>query len=179
MSQARILVLLAVFAAASIFLVMTDESGNSASERGERPAVISVHETDPIMNAAMERARSTVDRFIGRLPQLQAAGAPVSVKFALTENGRTEHVWIANPEFDGRVFAGHLNSVPVNLPSWSQGDRVSVPADRISDWMAISGQTLYGGFTLHVTHERMSPDQRRVLESHLGLPMPSEPQVWN
>ncbi len=179
MSSSRILFMLAVFAAASIYFAVTDGPGDRGSEKQPHADVVPVHVGDPEMNAAIDRARSTVGAFVERLPALQASGASVSIKFPLTENGETEHVWVGNPRIDGRNFTGYLASVPVNLPSWSQGDRISVPIEDISDWMALTGGTLYGGFTIHVVHDRMPPGEQRAMAARMGIKFPDRPVVWN
>lgn len=171
--------MLAVFAVASIFLVVTDEPGDGGADKNPHANVVEVDVGDPEMNAAMARARSSVGTFIDRLPALQASGANVSIKFPLTENGETEHVWVGDPRIEGGRFTGYLASVPVNLPSWSHGDRVSVPIENISDWMALTDGTLYGGFTIHVVRDRMSPGEQRAMAQRMGIRFPDKPVVWN
>ena len=179
MSQTRILLALAAFAAASIFLVFSDDPGDGANGKRSEPEIIPVLESDLQMNAAMERARSSVNGFADRLPRLRAAGLPVSVKLPLTENGETEHVWMGDPSYDQGLFFGYLASEPANLPSWSHGDRIVVPADEISDWMAIENGTLYGGFTMYVLRDRMTPEQRRGMEQRMGISLPDRPVLWD
>lgn len=175
--QTRILVWLAAFLVASIVLIASNAHG--APGKDPRPDVHEVHESDPEMNAAMAEAQSSVDPFVERLPILRADGVFFSVKFPLTENGEIEHVWINRPEFDGRHFFGLLASEPVNLPSWSYGDKVAVKPDRISDWLAIVDGTLYGGFTLYVLDRRISPAERKVLYQGLGVALTDGPIIWD
>lgn len=179
MSQVRILAALVVFAAVSVFLVFTDDPGDGATGKRSQPDIIQVHESDTEMNAAMAQARSSLNGFVDRLPRMRAAGLPVSIKFPLSENGETEHVWMGDPVFGDGLFAGYLASEPANLPSWSYGDRVVVPADEISDWMVIEDDTLYGGFTMYVARDRMSPEQRKAMADRMGLALPDQPVVWD
>lgn len=179
MSQFRILAALAVFAAVSMVLVFSDSPDDGAAGKRSDPSIIPVHESDAEMDTAMARARSSVSGFVDRLPRLRAANLPASIKLPLTENGHTEHVWMGDPVFEDGLFRGYLASAPANLPSWSHGDRIVVPADEISDWMAIEDGTLYGGFTMYVLRDRMSADQRRGMEERMGLVLPERPVVWD
>ena len=175
----RVFLVVTAFLVTSVVLVARDDGGSETGETDPRPDVHGVDPGDQEMNAAMYRARSTVAEFSQRLPALRSGNAFFTVKFPLSENGQTEHVWINEPEFDGESFSGYLASEPVSLPSWSYGDRVSVAADGISDWVAVSDGTLYGGFTLHVLRPRMTEKERQALYEGLGTPLPDIPIVWD
>lgn len=182
MSRTMRVLLVFAFLATSVVLIAREDNGSDAegsgAEKDSRPDVHAVDPGDPEMNAAMDKARSTVESFIRQLPAVRAGGEFFSVKFPISENGETEHVWINEPGFDGEHFTGYLSSEPVNLPSWSSGDRVSVAADGISDWLAIVDGALYGGFTLYVLQDRMSPAEQQALYEGLGMELPAGPAVW-
>ena len=174
MAEKRIRFLLVAFMVASILFIILDDP----EVDGPADSIVAVHVDDGEMNDAMRRARATVGVLIDRMPALQASGASVSVKFPLTENGKTEHVWMGTPRVEGPNFTGFLSSVPNGLPSWSQGDRVTVPIAAISDWMALADNTLYGGFTVHVLHGRGTQGDRQALTDTLGIVFPEEPVLW-
>lgn len=175
----RVFLVVTAFLVTSIVLVSRDDFGTDTAEIDARPDVHGVDPDDPEMNAAMARARSTVDGFVRRLPGMRFEGAFFTIKVPLTENGETEHVWINEPEFDGERFTGYIASVPVSLASWSYGDRVTVALDGISDWVAVANGTLYGGFTLHVLRPRMTPEEQQALYEGLGTRLPDNPIVWD
>lgn len=179
MSITRILLSIVAIVAVSLYLMVTDGPGIGATAKRAGSDTVMVHETDPAMNAAIEQARSSVTIFTGRLPNLRASGVFVSIKLPLTEGGMTEHVWMADPVFEDGQFTGRLASEPVNLPSWTRGDRIAVSADQISDWMAIDGDALYGGYTIHVLRDRMSPAEQRDMARQMGVAIPDRPVVWN
>lgn len=179
MSITRVLLSIVAIVAVSIYLMVTDGPGIEPTAERAGSDTVMVHETDPAMNAAIEQARSSLAIFTGRLPSLRASGAFICIKLPLTEGGMTEHVWMADPAFDGGQFTGRLASEPVNLPSWSRDDRIAVSADQISDWMAIDGEVLYGGYTIHVLHDRMSPAEQRDMAQQMGVAIPDRPVVWN
>lgn len=173
----QVFLVVTVFLVTSVVLIARDQGGQDAVETG---SLAEIHEVDPgdaAMNAAMARARSTVDDFLQHLPELRSRGAFYTIKLPLSENGGTEHVWINEPDFDGERFTGYLANMPVSLPSWSYGDKVSVPADGISDWLAVADGTLYGGFTLHVLRPRMTEEELQAMTDGLGAPLPDQPAL--
>lgn len=175
----QVFLVVTAFLVTSVVLVTRDDFGTDSTEAEPRADVHGVDPGDPEMNAAMDRARSTVDGFVRRLPGLRFQGAFFTVKVPLTENGETEHVWINEPEFDGERFTGYIASVPVGLTSWSYGDKVTVTPDGISDWVAVFDGTLYGGFTLHVLRPRMTAEEQQALFEGLGTRLPDNPIVWD
>ncbi len=179
MSQARILFALIVFAFVSIVLVVTGDHDGGGIGKRSHPNVTSVYENDPELSAARTMAKASIGGFIERLPDLRADGARTSVKFPLTERGEIEQVWMNDPVFDGDRFTGSLASIPLNHPSWSHGDRVSTPLDQVIDWAAITDDTLYGGFSIYVLRDRMTPEARRFQDQELGFVPPNNPTVWH
>lgn len=179
MSITRILLSVVAIVAVSVYLIATDETGIGATGKSARSDIVMVHEADSAMNAAMSQARSSAVIFAGQLPDLRASGAYASIKFPLTEGSVTEHVWMGDPVFDDGQFTGYLASVPDNLPSWTRGDQVQVSADQISDWMAVDDGELYGGFTVYVLRDRMSPAEQRDMARQMGVTLPDHPVVWN
>lgn len=175
----RLFLVVTAFLLTSVVLIVRDDGGQDGVETVSRPDVHSVDPGDPEMNAAMVRARSTVDGFVRHLPALRSGGEFYAIKLPLSENGETEHVWINEPEFDGGRFTGYLASVPVSLPSWSYGDKVTVQMDRISDWLAVTDGTLYGGLTLHVLRPRMTEEELQLMYDGLGASLPDRPLIWN
>ena len=163
--------------AAGILLAVTVGCSPQATDSVSRTGYI-VPNDDPEMNAAIVKAIASVDQFIDHLPELEAGGHFYGVKFPLSERGDTEHVWINYPVFrDGR-FTGLLASSPVYLKRWSLGDEISVAPDQISDWFAITDDTLYGGFTLFVLNRRMPPEDREAMYAGLGMEMPDRVTLW-
>jgi hypothetical protein len=62
------------------------------------------------MNAAIEKARSSVKAFIDALQSPRAGRSKFSVKAAVTDAKGTEHMWLIPVTFDGKVFHGTINN---------------------------------------------------------------------
>src|SRR5262249_47996283 len=73
---------------------------------GSRDRVIDVSQDDPKMNAAMEKARSTVGTFTAALASPNPGQRSFTVKVPFTDGKNTEHMWLSPVSFDGTKFHG-------------------------------------------------------------------------
>jgi uncharacterized protein YegJ (DUF2314 family) len=130
--------------------------------------VVNVKEDDPGMNAAIEKARSSVETFIPLLKSPKPGQTSFSVKMAFVDGENTEHMWLIPVTFDGKVFRGTINNDPEKVKNVKIGQKASVEPDKISDWMYVENRKLVGGFTLRVLRDGMSPAERAEFDK--GLP---------
>lgn len=81
--------------------------------------------------------------------------------------------------FDGRELRGELLNAPGSLRSVSEGDRLAVPLERLSDWMYEMDAVVYGAFTVHELRSRMSASERRAHDEAAGVEFgdPAQPHV--
>jgi uncharacterized protein YegJ (DUF2314 family) len=168
-----ILVLL-ILLFASAFTACSQRRDNVVERPGE-PSVYTVPEDDSDMESAISEARRTVIDFTPRLTNPLMGQSYASVKAPLREGDIVEHVWIREPQSDGRRFHGLLGNTPVNITEWQAGDSISVARDSISDWMVVVNDTVYGGYTVHVLRARMTPAEKSTFDSELGLYFPPTP----
>ena len=130
---------------------------------------MSVQAQDAEMNRAMTKARETIGDFLKRLDHPPASQTYLSLKVRLEEDDVVEHIWLNTVSHSNGWFAGIVGNDPVDLKKIKLGDRVSVHLDHVSDWMAVDGGHLIGGYTLRVLRDRMTPDERKALDQKLNL----------
>ncbi len=113
---------------------------------------------DAAMNAAKQKAKSTLSRF----RELAAKRTPgtYTVKFPLTQNGATEHIWLQVGDDRGTEFAGRLANDPVNGTKYRKGQSMTVPASEVEDWMITDGSKIYGGYTARVAIAQLPNEQQ-------------------
>ena len=173
MTRAAPSLLLALLA---LFAIAGAPAAQDVLRRDGEPEVHLVEESDPEMNAAIEEARRSVGRLVERWSELQAEGVYASIKVPVAEAGEVEHIWLSDVSFDeGRVH-GNLGNAPFSLPSWSLGDPISVPLDRISDWMVVRNGQLIGGYSLFVIRGRLTGDDLESFDRQVGLAFPDRPR---
>jgi len=120
--------------------------GADTSLAESKQNVVSYSTEDEAMQAAKNSGRSTLKRF----HELIDAGTPgtYTVKFPLTQNGATEHIWLQLVGIGDDSFTGLLADVPVNGNKYKLGDRMTVAEADVEDWMIKDGGEIYGGYTV-------------------------------
>ncbi|WP_155905189.1 DUF2314 domain-containing protein [Methylopila sp. M107] len=120
--------------------------------------VVAYQTGDAAMNAAKQKAKSTLPRF----RELVARRTPgtYTVKFPLTQNGATEHIWLQLTGDRGVEFVGLIANDPVNGAKYRKGQPMTVPASVVEDWMVKNGSEIYGGYTARVAIADMPKDQQ-------------------
>ena len=136
--------------------------------RGREDKVVMVADDDPKMNAAIDKARQTVDTFIQALTEPKPSQTSFSVKLAIVDGKHTEHMWLDGVRFDGKKFHGTINNDPNNVKNVKLGDKASIEPSRISDWMFVENGKLVGGYTIRVLRDGLSGKERKELDD--GLP---------
>ncbi|MFQ3594446.1 MAG: DUF2314 domain-containing protein [Gemmataceae bacterium] len=144
--------------------------------------------SDPQMQQAYERARATFRYFWRELswerrriiPALQMAAikAPFwdetdqtgNIKVANQNPSSTvEQMWVGDLDFDGRTLRGTLLNAPNWLQSVARGDTVDLPFERLSDWMYVIDDQVFGGFTIQHLRSQMPPEERDNHDAAWGL----------
>lgn len=119
-----------------------------------------VAEDDPRMTAAVAKARASTDKFVAALRSPKPGQTAFSVKAPFTDGGETEHMWLTPVTFDGKAFQGTVNNEPAKVHTVKLGQRVTVEAGKISDWMYLEKGKLVGGHTLRVLRDTMPAAER-------------------
>jgi len=131
------------------------------------PDIVFVAEDDKEMNAAMEKARKSVEDFIKVFQSRQKGQSDFGVKVAIRDGKKVEHFWVAIAEFDGKQFGGTISNDPMLVKTVKAGDRVKVDKDKISDWMYVEKKKLVGGYTVRVLRDRLTPEERKALDDSI------------
>lgn len=107
------------------------------------------------------------------------------VKLPFTDGPRTdgnaefEQMWIGDVDFDGDSVQGTLMNAPNWLTSVREGETVTAPWERLTDWMMTVNGRAYGGFTVNLMRARMSRRERDEHDQAWGLEFgdPNDVQV--
>lgn len=131
---------------------------------GQTPAedlVIVVPDSDPRMRAAIDSARASTPRFLRILAAPSARNALLTVKVPLSDGKTIEHAWISDLRATADSIEGTIDNDVMTVTGFARGQLVRVPTASLSDWMAIIGGRVLGGFSLRALREGMSPDERQ------------------
>lgn len=140
------------------------EAAAGKSETAPRPVkdnVVAYHTRDERMNAAKDQARRTMPRFLGLLAE--NAPGTYAIKFPLTQNGATEHIWLQVDAHRNGMFSGRIANNPVNGSRHRMGDRLTVPAAQVEDWSVTDRDVILGGYTARVAIADLPEDKAQTL----------------
>ena len=160
-------------AAAVVVMVASFVVGceKSISERARNDQVTFVHDGDPAMNRAFEKARASLDEFFELAKSPKPGTQAYAVKVAVSDGKNTEYFWVNQFESDGEQLSGVLNNEPENVRVYRFGERFTFKRDDIVDWTytePAAGRT-YGNFTACalLTHE--DPTEAEEFKRQYGL----------
>jgi uncharacterized protein YegJ (DUF2314 family) len=107
--------------------------------------VVAYTTANEALKAARQKARETLPRFVSLMKS--GVKATFTVKFPLTQNGHTEHIWLQVADMTEDAFVGHLANKPVNGTRYDIGQPMSVARADVEDWMVRTNDVIYGGYT--------------------------------
>jgi uncharacterized protein YegJ (DUF2314 family) len=111
---------------------------------------------DPELDAAVAKARGSLDSFIQRLQHPQR-GEVFSVEVPFTAaNGSREHLWLGDVTFHDGVFKGTITTQPVKVTQVKFGNQASAKREEVTDWMILKSGKSEGGFTVDVLLRRQA-----------------------
>jgi uncharacterized protein YegJ (DUF2314 family) len=97
------------------------------------------------LKAARKKARDTLPRFVSLMKS--GMKATFTVKFPLTQNGNTEHIWLQVDDMKDNAFIGRLANKPVNGSKYAIGQPMRVAIADVEDWMVRTNDEIYGGYS--------------------------------
>jgi uncharacterized protein YegJ (DUF2314 family) len=112
---------------------------------------------------ARQKARETLPRFVDLLNS--GMKATFTVKFPLTQNSHTEHIWRQVAGVKDGVFIGMLANTPVNGTKYKLGQAMTVASKDVEDWMVRTPDQIYGGYTARYQIKDLPKAQAEKLAS--------------
>lgn len=142
-------------------------AGCAQSKAPADDRVVNVAQDDARMNAAMDKARSTVNTFIAALKSPRSTQTAFSVKMRFNEGKKVEYMWLVPVTYDGKSFHGQVNNTPEKVTNVKLGQEVSLAPSEIADWMYVDNGTLVGGYTTRAVRDSMPPAERADFDKSL------------
>jgi uncharacterized protein YegJ (DUF2314 family) len=136
----------------------------ASCDRGAPPPVVSFKEDDAAMNAAIQKARGSVQEFIAAFQNPKPTQTDFSIKAKFTDGIHSEHMWVTELRFDGKAFSGKIGNDPAKLKNVRFGSPCTIAPNEISDWMFVDADRLVGGATIRVMRNQLSPAERKEFD---------------
>ena len=118
---------------------------SAAARRVVGDNVVAYATANEALAEARKKARDTLPRFVSLMQS--SMKATYTVKFPLTQNGKTEHIWLQVADVKDGAFVGLLANTPVNGTKYKMGQAMTVASNDVEDWMVRTPDAIYGGYT--------------------------------
>jgi len=151
-----------------------DRHANAASgsmrvaDARSKDEVIAVPDGDAEMNAAIAKARRTLDNFWDALETQRDGETGYALKVQIEDRNGVEHFWLTDIERDGKRIVGTIDNDPNLVRSVRLGQRFEFTDADISDWSFMRNGKIVGNQTLRPLLKRMPAElaekYRQLLE---------------
>lgn len=145
----------------------TFQQSKSNQDKPKPPDLIIVSGDDKEMNAAMDKARKSVDDFVKAYENITKEQGDFGIKIAVRDGKSVEYFWARLTKYSDEKFTGIITNDPELVKTVKAGDKVDIEKDKICDWMYVEKKKLVGGYTVRVLRDRLSPAERKVLDDSI------------
>ena len=127
--------------------------------------------TDPDaeLTTAVRQAQDTLYIFRREFFNPKPSYEYMSIKVRFSNTNGIEDIWTYPIDVDGNMYIVQMvEGVTIELKT--HPDRyVEIPADNVIDWMILDEEgTVFGGYTLRLDYERLSPEEQAVYRKNTG-----------
>lgn len=137
----------------------------SIKDKLQNDETINFADDDPVMNAAIQKAKNTVRaQFIPALQKPKPGQTGFAIKYPVKDGKQFEHFWISGVSYDGNRFTGQLDNDPQLVKNVKLGQRMVVRPEEISDWMYADQGRLMGGYTIRVIRDQLKGKERQEFD---------------
>ena len=122
-----------------------------------------------VRRADLEWTRGALAHFRSSAAATRGYCASCGTPLSFEADGEVEHLWISGVHLESDGYHGVLQNEPQVISRLKMGDAVVIPRDRVSDWFAIEDGHLVAGYTMHIFHDRMPPEERKHFDETAGF----------
>ncbi len=135
--------------------------GKDAARKEEAPSLEIPKSADPELNAAMDKARDRVGKFVKNFVAQQPEQSHFAVKKLYVDGDTEDLLWLVDLEFDGVEFKGKLRNGSKLLDGLNKDDPAHVSVEALADWMFIEDGELVGGYTIRMKFDQLDDAKKR------------------
>lgn len=132
--------------------------------------VVNFATDDPVMNAAIAKARAGLPQFWDKFASHDATETGFALKVGISNGTNTEHFWCGNIEGTRESSTCVIDNEPEVVTTVKLGQRIEVKQEQISDWMYHLNGKIKGGETIRVIIPRLSAEEGAYYKSLLADP---------
>ncbi len=158
-----------LFVAVSSALLLACQSP-SIKDKIENDEVIGFRSDDEAMNAAIVKAKNSLNQFVQAVEKPQEGYEAFALKIAYdTPDKSLEHIWVGNISYQNGQFTGVVSNSPVSTKEVALGDTVVIDKQNISDWMYLDKGILRGGYTIRAMRDQLSGSEKEEFNKSIDF----------
>jgi uncharacterized protein YegJ (DUF2314 family) len=125
---------------------------------------------DPVMNAAIARARDTLPVFWEKFKTPGPGEDGFALKIKITDGEAVEHFWCGEVAGDAEKASCVIANEPQSVQNIEFGQKIDVVPDLISDWMYLLDGKFVGAETLRVILPTLPKEEADELRRRFAEP---------
>ncbi|WP_312745039.1 YegJ family protein [Sphingobacterium multivorum] len=158
-----------LFVAVSSALLLACQSP-SIKDKIENDDVIGFRSDDEAMNAAIVKAKNSLNQFVQAVEKPQEGYEAFALKIAYdTPDKSLEHIWVGDISYQNGQFTGVVSNSPVSTKEVALGDTVVIDKQNISDWMYLDKGILRGGYTIRAMRDQLSGSEKEEFNKSIDF----------
>jgi uncharacterized protein YegJ (DUF2314 family) len=156
-------------AAFAVGLSFGPVGAQSITQKAERDELAIVGKSDPVMAAAMSKARQTLPDFLSTAAAPKQGMEGFAVKVAVREGDNAEYFWITPFTTKDGTFSGAINNRPRSVRSVKLGQTITFDQSEIVDWMYMDGEKMKGNYTACALLKSAGKGEAEEFKKRFGL----------
>ena len=125
--------------------------------------------TDEQFDAAVKEAHGTLSNLFQALLSPRPSYSFIGLKVRFTGREASEDIWTEPVAYFEGVFTIQMIDGVTIKPGLNTGRYVTVPMDDVLDWVIIEEDgNLIGGFTIRLSYDHMTPEEKKEFLSITG-----------
>ncbi|WP_313156955.1 YegJ family protein [Sphingobacterium multivorum] len=142
----------------------------SIKDKIENDDVIGFRSDDEAMNAAIVKAKNSLNQFVQAVEKPQEGYEAFALKIAYdTPDKSLEHIWVGDISYQNGQFTGVASNSPVSTKEVALGDTVVIDKQNISDWMYLDKGILRGGYTIRAMRDQLSGSEKEEFNKSIDF----------
>src|SRR5688572_22602932 len=155
---------------AAMALAALQAAAPALSAGTAEPSPITVPAIDAEIQAAIMKARNTLNQFWNTQAHPGPKERGFALKVAIIDGDKEEHFWLTDVKRDARLISGVVDNTPALVENVKAGDRVEFTEDQITDWVFMRNGKMVGNETMRPLLKRMKLDQAERFRSLYETP---------
>jgi len=139
--------------------VVTEAVDTVSEIANQKPSdrLVMVNDDNQLMKDAIKQAKETLTDYLLFFKDAPLNTSNHRVKALFSDANGDEHIWLVNISHNGNSISGQVGNTPGVVSCVSDGEKVSVPLEQITDWAFEAEGLQYGNYTVYALFENMDP----------------------